>query len=263
MGSCVVKVLACFYLIASVVRLSMLWGDFKCQKPVQAWLLAHQLISLLLCLGYELAHHMARSQDGELASQAGLLPLSGSRLQKVVSLCVLFLIIPAFLASDCLGLFWIMSYSNDSDDSSSSDACWPIDSVNQPQVIRLELGIDAFIGIFFVMFATRLLCSRMCPGRARAASSLAAARRAQGRVPLASPGANVPVHILLSHCPEAQCDKDCNVHCSICQDPCQEGQQMRTVVVCGHQYHGECLETWLRNRPTCPNCNQDVTTPVV
>jgi hypothetical protein len=59
-------------------------------------------------------------------------------------------------------------------------------------------------------------------------------------------------------CPEATCAEGCTVFCSICLDDCTSGQQMRTVAVCGHQFHAECLESWLLRRARCPNCRRSV-----
>lgn len=228
----------------------MQWDSFHCPKPIQIWLLVHQLISLCLVLGYELAHCLSGPRTGTTA----LLPVSGSRRQRVVSFSVLFLIVPAFLASDFLGLFWIMGYTSD-----TNIKCWPKDIVNQPQVIRLALVVGSFIGMFFVLFSLSFVCTRLRHGRARPVAAGADAGRGS-----AAAGARLIVPVQISiHCPEGECDEACNVKCCICMEDCLEGQQMRTVVVCGHQYHSDCLEKWLRNRPTCPLCNQDVTTSVV
>jgi len=253
MALCFLKLLVCAYLIVSVVRVLMLWGKFRCEKPVQVWLLGHQLLSLCLCLGYQLARHCAGPDE---APPGLLLPLTGSRMQKVVSFLLLLVIVPAFLASCFLGLFWFLS--------STFEDCWPSDFVNQPQVICLVLVAGCLLGMSLLLFSLGTLCPRSRAIRARtlAQQRLAAAGRAAVR-PAGCPGVGLLVPELLRHCPEAECDKDCDVHCSVCQENCREGQQIRTVVVCGHQYHGECLELWLRNRPTCPNCNQDVTTPVI
>jgi len=248
MALCAIKLFVCAYLIASAVRVLMLWGKFRCAKPVQVWLLSHQCLSLVLCLGYQLARHL----PGAHAVPFGvLLPLTGSRMQRVVSFTVLLIILPAYLASCFMGLFWFVS--------STVETCWPTDFLNQPQVIFFWLIAGCFLSSYLLIFSLGSLCPRPRAFRGR---TVAQVGRGAGR-PANYPGTGLLVPELLRHCPEATCDKDSNVHCSICQENCRDGQQIRTVVVCGHQYHGECLESWLRNRPTCPNCNQDVTTPVV
>lgn len=248
----------CGYLIASIVRVLMLWNRFTCEEPIKVWLLVHQSISLFFCLSYRVAHCIpAPSYLGVV----GLLPVGGTSMQRVISFVILMLIVPIFLASDSYGLYWFIGYS-----STDDTKCWPHDVLNQPEVIRLVLLVDCACGAVFAIFGVGLLCRGLRPLlRARVVANAAADPPARRPTISTCSGARllVPLQTLLIHCPEAQCDKDCNVHCSICQDFCREGQQLRTVVVCGHQYHGPCLEMWLRNRPTCPNCNQDVTTPVV
>lgn len=249
------KLLVYAYLVWSLVRVMMLWDGFKCEKPIQVWLLVHQLLSLLLFVGHQLAHF---GQSHWWRDSAGLLPVNGNRQQKVISYSLLFLVVPAFVASDSFGLYLFSDYSDDS-------PCWPPDIVNQPQVVRLVLVVGCFFGLTFAIFAMSALCNLLRPGRRRAAM-IASAQMDHPRPGLngcTGPMLSVPVQTLLEHCPEARCDKDAKVSCSICQDDCSDGQPIRTVVVCGHQYHSACLESWLRNRPTCPNCNQDVTTSVV
>mmetsp|Transcript_80376 Transcript_80376/g.126938 ORF Transcript_80376/g.126938 Transcript_80376/m.126938 type:complete len:255 (-) Transcript_80376:83-847(-) len=246
------KVIFCTYLIVSVVRAFMLWNEFTCSQPIQAWLVVQQLIVLLLCLGHQLACYIPGPSFG------GLLPVQGNRRQKVVSYTVLLIIVPAFIASDAVGLVWFLTIP------ATNDSCWPSDVVNDPQVMALVLFGYCCWGLIYMLFALSLVCNinglRLGffgrTERQRRNRPLLQTGSAQQRTLVA------PLQTLLMYCPEAVCDKDCEVDCSICQETCTENQKMRTVVVCGHQYHSECLETWLRNRPVCPNCQQDVTTPV-
>jgi len=245
MMTSLLKLTFCVYLIVSVVRACMLWKRFTCTEPMQVWLVAHQLITLCLCMLHGLVHRIGEPDAG------GLLPVRGNRCQRVVSLFVLIVLVPAFIVSDTVGLLWFLGYSEE------KSACWPSDVVNDPQVVALVLFGGCFWGVIFVLFGLSLLCNGAL-FRARALNFA----REQGRTG-SQRNLIVPLQNLLQHCPEAQCDKDCTAYCSICQDNCREDQQMRTIVVCGHQFHSECLERWLRNRPVCPNCQQDVTTPVV
>mmetsp|Transcript_6613 Transcript_6613/g.14400 ORF Transcript_6613/g.14400 Transcript_6613/m.14400 type:complete len:373 (-) Transcript_6613:32-1150(-) len=54
--------------------------------------------------------------------------------------------------------------------------------------------------------------------------------------------------------PETTCGPECSAFCSICLEACEEGQRMRTVLACGHQFHADCIEKWLVRREWCPNC---------
>lgn len=46
-----------------------------------------------------------------------------------------------------------------------------------------------------------------------------------------------------------------NTTCSICQDEVTCATRIRA---CGHNFHGGCLEEWLRINPRCPVCRHDI-----
>lgn len=48
-------------------------------------------------------------------------------------------------------------------------------------------------------------------------------------------------------------------NCSICLD---EGMEEICILPCKHVFHKECIEDWLKRRPTCPTCRFSFTTPV-
>jgi hypothetical protein len=47
--------------------------------------------------------------------------------------------------------------------------------------------------------------------------------------------------------------------CSICLDNYGKGDVLRMLPDCGHLFHRECVDPWLRHHPTCPVCR---TSPV-
>jgi len=235
------------YLVTSIVRALMLWDRFTCQKPVQAWLVCHQLVTLALCAGHQIANSI------QPTGAALVLPVFGNRPQRAASLVVLAVLVPAFLVSDVIGLCWFLGYSG------PRLACIPYDVVNDPQVVSLVLFGGCFWGVIYVIFGTSVLLRRWCP-RARARDPVMDAERAPARCQLLN--AATLQSLLAHHCPDAIGDQDCTAYCSICQEACLNGQKLRTIIVCGHQFHSDCLERWVRNRPVCPNCNQDVTTPI-
>jgi hypothetical protein len=51
-------------------------------------------------------------------------------------------------------------------------------------------------------------------------------------------------------------------NCSICFDTMLNNGPLRTTP-CGHQFHSECLNTWLRTKNTCPLCRAQVQAPVI
>ena len=46
-------------------------------------------------------------------------------------------------------------------------------------------------------------------------------------------------------------DKKC---CSICLNDYEESEVVRVIPDCGHMFHKDCIDEWLRLHPTCPIC---------
>ncbi|CAD6236096.1 unnamed protein product [Miscanthus lutarioriparius] len=42
--------------------------------------------------------------------------------------------------------------------------------------------------------------------------------------------------------------------CSICLGEFQEGDKVKALPRCGHGFHPECVDAWLRARASCPLC---------
>ncbi|CDW87831.1 e3 ubiquitin-protein ligase atl23-like [Stylonychia lemnae] len=47
-----------------------------------------------------------------------------------------------------------------------------------------------------------------------------------------------------------------NEICSICCDEIQNKQKIRKMPECKHGFHQNCIDNWLKMKPTCPNCNR-------
>jgi hypothetical protein len=47
-------------------------------------------------------------------------------------------------------------------------------------------------------------------------------------------------------------------NCAICQDPIEQGQQMRILNYCTHSFHTTCIDTWFTTHVTCPTCRHDI-----
>lgn len=46
--------------------------------------------------------------------------------------------------------------------------------------------------------------------------------------------------------------------CTICRAPMEENTIIKKIKKCNHCFHQTCLDNWLKNHTTCPNCRQDI-----
>jgi hypothetical protein len=55
---------------------------------------------------------------------------------------------------------------------------------------------------------------------------------------------------------------DLEESCSICQDRMRQGENIRKLNACQHEFHGGCIDNWLLNRSViCPVCRHDIRDP--
>ncbi|KFK37262.1 hypothetical protein AALP_AA4G234700 [Arabis alpina] len=47
-------------------------------------------------------------------------------------------------------------------------------------------------------------------------------------------------------------------YCSICLLNATEGEIMRRLTVCGHCFHGDCIDPWIEKKSTCPLCRGQI-----
>ena len=54
-------------------------------------------------------------------------------------------------------------------------------------------------------------------------------------------------------------ETDTDTQCSICQDIMLQGEQIRTLRACSHEFHHTCIDNWLLRRSVlCPVCRHDI-----
>jgi hypothetical protein len=57
-------------------------------------------------------------------------------------------------------------------------------------------------------------------------------------------------------------DDDAQVaDCAVCLGQVESGETVRRLPKCGHFFHAECVDAWLRAHSTCPMCRAAVGTP--
>ena len=49
-----------------------------------------------------------------------------------------------------------------------------------------------------------------------------------------------------------------NSECAICHGEIVVEELLRSLAGCGHTFHQECVDNWLRQNPTCPLCRNNV-----
>ena len=72
------------------------------------------------------------------------------------------------------------------------------------------------------------------------------------------------LHKIYQHCGYAAAVKDKEDHerdyyCSVCLSQICEGEKVRSLPVCNHRYHADCIGAWLKNHTTCPLCRNKIT----
>ena len=54
-------------------------------------------------------------------------------------------------------------------------------------------------------------------------------------------------------------DQDLDIICTVCQDRMRQGEEIRKLTSCNHEFHTTCVDNWLLNRSVfCPTCRHDI-----
>lgn len=53
--------------------------------------------------------------------------------------------------------------------------------------------------------------------------------------------------------------KEKTTQCAICLSNFKDGEKMRVLPQCSHEFHVACIDAWLCNHPNCPTCRQELT----
>ncbi|KAJ1263299.1 hypothetical protein BS78_09G172900 [Paspalum vaginatum] len=140
-----------------------------------------------------------------------------------------------------------------------------------PLLVGLLCAIVFFVALCLYL---RWRCHRYTPdpeGDASSPSSAAAAAAAAApglgadairRLPvtLYRPPASLPTQQRLSGDGEANADAHedqaaaAAALCSICISALVAGEKVKVLPPCGHCFHPDCVDAWLRSQPSCPLC---------
>jgi len=60
--------------------------------------------------------------------------------------------------------------------------------------------------------------------------------------------------------PDAKVDAGAKIpgECVVCLGVFEENETLRMLPKCGHVFHAECVDTWLRSHATCPFCRANL-----
>jgi hypothetical protein len=58
-------------------------------------------------------------------------------------------------------------------------------------------------------------------------------------------------------------DDDEGLVCAICYAEVNDGETIRILPACHHQYHKTCIDPWLLRKASCPLCVRKVTAPII
>ncbi|KAK7349350.1 hypothetical protein VNO77_06655 [Canavalia gladiata] len=53
-------------------------------------------------------------------------------------------------------------------------------------------------------------------------------------------------------------EEDESDYCAVCLSQIYKREKVRSLPVCNHRYHADCIGTWLKNHTTCPLCRSKI-----
>ncbi|CAO2199538.1 unnamed protein product [Urochloa humidicola] len=146
--------------------------------------------------------------------------------------------------------------------SMSSPSSWLLsdNSRYSTRARLLFMGLSFAIGIltFLLYLALWYLCSARRRRHRRATmSAAAAADNIGGEHGMSADAiAALPTFVFAPADGEPAPEMDCPV----CLGQVEAGEKVRRLPKCGHSFHAECVDAWLRAHSTCPMCRAAVGT---
>jgi len=52
--------------------------------------------------------------------------------------------------------------------------------------------------------------------------------------------------------------KHTDVTCTVCMEDIEINSTCKKIPECNHEFHSKCIEPWLKNNKTCPNCREEI-----
>lgn len=67
------------------------------------------------------------------------------------------------------------------------------------------------------------------------------------------------IRVLPKHIFSSSSDETVSVECPICLDKFVDGDEIRALPLCRHEFHVVCVDTWLQSHSSCPSCRRILT----
>ncbi|KAL5198505.1 hypothetical protein ABZP36_002017 [Zizania latifolia] len=124
-------------------------------------------------------------------------------------------------------------------------------------------GVGASVGVLLIISTTALtiyFCSRTSMPVAAAVTTDAAAppprRDDDVDVEVGIDGATLEAlpAVVYGEAGKAETGATTQTCCPVCLENYSDSDVLRVLPDCGHLFHRECVDLWLRQRPTCPVC---------
>ncbi|KAF0924816.1 hypothetical protein E2562_014922 [Oryza meyeriana var. granulata] len=125
----------------------------------------------------------------------------------------------------------------------------------------LFMGLSFTIGIlsFLIYLAIWYTCTRRRRSRQLRGGGVASAEEAP---PVANQGMSAAaIAALPTFAYEAPAPATAPMDCAVCLGQVDDGEKVRQLPKCGHLFHADCVDAWLRAHSTCPMCRAAVEGP--
>mmetsp|Transcript_6211 Transcript_6211/g.14855 ORF Transcript_6211/g.14855 Transcript_6211/m.14855 type:complete len:274 (+) Transcript_6211:104-925(+) len=252
-------------LVYSSIDLTVEWSTFsECKRPIHIWL----LVSYLSVIAFRLMHLLGVQTAPAGGTSHFLLDIRQKGWwPRLLASFTWTIALPFFSLWTSIGAYWHWDVQR------HTPMCMPSGSHTWFTILWLLLsflwiGFHAFLAIMALVLEMRV---QRAEGELRQVEdddtisrwgrvshiaghwSLSTGEQQKALAP--SEIAGLPSEVFCQSCQDDPCD---HLECSICLVNVNDGERIRCLPRCGHQFHRACIDLWLLRRADCPLCKADV-----